>query len=63
MRADLLVVVAAVAAASGDVAAHHTNHTLNNLLACLIAADILQVGWVVVWFAAGWVGGSQGSFW
>ncbi|GAB4823645.1 hypothetical protein N2152v2_010691 [Parachlorella kessleri] len=40
---DLLMVVVAVAAASGDVAAHHTNHTLNNLLACLIAADILQL--------------------
>ena len=41
--ADLLAVVLAVAAASADVAAHHTNYTLNNLIACLIATDILQV--------------------
>lgn len=49
--ADALVVVLAIAAASADCASHHTNFTLNNLIACLIATDILQVG------------ASQGSAW
>ncbi|KAK9808724.1 hypothetical protein WJX72_002527 [[Myrmecia] bisecta] len=40
---DVLVILLSFAAASLDLAANHTNFTLNNLLACLIATDILQL--------------------
>ena len=32
-----------VGAASADLACGHSNFTLNNLIACLVAADILQL--------------------
>jgi minor histocompatibility antigen H13 len=41
---DLLVAAAAIALVYADYAAHHGNHSLNNAIACLVAADILQVG-------------------
>ena len=40
---DIAAVALGVAAASADLALHHSSFTLNNLLACLIATDILQV--------------------
>lgn len=40
---DIVVAVAGVALASADLAAHHGNFTLNNTIACLVAADILQL--------------------
>ena len=40
---DLLAVAVGLAAASLDFAAGHRNFTFNNLLACLICCDILQV--------------------
>ena len=42
---DVLVVALGVGLASLDVASHHLNYTVNNLIGCMIAADILQVGW------------------
>jgi len=40
---DVLAVVLSLAVASGDLASNHSNFTLNNLMACLIATDILQL--------------------
>ncbi len=40
---DLLVAAAAIALVYADYAAHHGNHSLNNAIACLVAADILQL--------------------
>ncbi len=40
---DILVTVIAVVLASADLAAHHGNFTLSNMIACLIAADILNL--------------------
>ena len=40
---DVAAVALGVAVASADLALHHSSFTLNNLLACLIATDILQV--------------------
>ena len=40
---DLIVLVGGLALASADLAAHHGNFTLNNTIACLVAADILQL--------------------
>ena len=41
---DALAMFAGVAACSAELASGHTNFTLNNLIACVIATDILQVG-------------------
>lgn len=40
---DLAVLAVGVAVVSADLAAHHGNFTLNNLVACCLAADILQL--------------------
>ena len=40
---DVLAVLIGLGAASLDVAAGHQNYTFNNLIACLICCDILQV--------------------
>ena len=40
---DLLALGIGVGAASADLLSGHSNFTLNNLLACLIAVDILGV--------------------
>jgi len=40
---DLLAAVVGLAAASLDFASGHHNYTFNNLIACLICCDILQV--------------------
>lgn len=40
---DILALVLGLAAASLDVACGHTNFGLNNLLACCIATDLLQL--------------------
>jgi minor histocompatibility antigen H13 len=40
---DLLVAAAGIALASADLACHHGNFTLSNTIACLVAADILQL--------------------
>ncbi|KAL4527148.1 hypothetical protein Ndes2437A_g02327 [Nannochloris sp. 'desiccata'] len=40
---DLFVAAAGIALASADLAAHHGNFTLSNTIACLVAADILQL--------------------
>jgi minor histocompatibility antigen H13 len=40
---DFLAGAIGFAAASLDLASGHQNFTLNNLVACLIATDILQV--------------------
>lgn len=40
---DILSVLLSVGLVSAEVASNHTNHTLNNLVACLIATDILQL--------------------
>lgn len=40
---DILVAVAGIALATADLAAHHGNFTLSNAIACLLAADILQL--------------------
>lgn len=40
---DVLAVVVGLAAASLDIASGHQNYTFNNLIACLICCDILQV--------------------
>ena len=40
---DIITVLIAVAAATIDLTANHTNFTLNNMIACLVATDILQV--------------------
>lgn len=40
---DFLVAGLGIALASGDLAANHGNYTLNNAIACLVAADILQM--------------------
>ena len=41
---DALTLLVGLAAATIDLRSGHTNFSLNNLLACLIATDILQVG-------------------
>lgn len=41
--ADVLGGVIGVALASAELAGHHTNFTLSNLIACLVATDILQL--------------------
>ena len=41
---DALTLLMGLAAATIDLRSGHTNFSLNNLLACLIATDILQVG-------------------
>lgn len=40
---DIAAALLGVGVASLDLACHHSSFTLNNMLACLIAADILQV--------------------
>ena len=40
---DILTALVAVAAATIDLRSNHTNFTLNNMIACLVATDILQV--------------------
>jgi minor histocompatibility antigen H13 len=40
---DIVVVLGGLALASADLATHHGNFTLNNTIACLVAADILQL--------------------
>jgi len=50
---DVLAVALGVAAASADLACGHTNFTLNNLIACLIAADLLQLVGLKSFKAAG----------
>eukprot|EP00884_Botryococcus_braunii_P012309 jgi/Botrbrau1/21079/Bobra.0144s0077.1 len=40
---DVLAALLGLAAASGDLVAHHSNFTLNNLLACAIVTDLLQL--------------------
>ncbi len=40
---DLLALALGLAAATADVASGHTNFSLNNLLACCIATDLLQL--------------------
>lgn len=40
---DLLAILVGLTAAGLDVASGHHNYTFNNLLACFICADILQV--------------------
>ena len=40
---DVLTVLVAIAAATIDLRAGHQNFTLNNMIACLVATDILQV--------------------
>ena len=45
---DVLCLGAGAWVATADLAAHHLDYTLSNLIACAIAADILQaraVGW------------------
>ena len=41
---DIVTALVAFAAATIDLTANHTNFTLNNMIACLVATDILQVG-------------------
>lgn len=41
---DILTLLVGLTAATIDLRSGHTNFSLNNLLACLIATDILQVG-------------------
>ena len=41
--ADVLGVVVGVAVATLEVAGHHNNFTLSNLIACMVATDILQL--------------------
>ena len=40
---DIITALVAIAAATIDLTANHTNFTLNNMIACLVATDILQV--------------------
>lgn len=40
---DILTLVMGLAAATFDIVSGHQNYTFNNLLACLICCDILQV--------------------
>jgi minor histocompatibility antigen H13 len=40
---DIVVTVIALALAFADFSAHHSNFTLSNMIACLIAADILNL--------------------
>lgn len=40
---DIVTALVAIAAATIDLTANHTNFTLNNMIACLVATDILQV--------------------
>lgn len=40
---DILVVVLGISLATLDMISHHGNFTVNNLIACLIAADIMQL--------------------
>ena len=40
---DILTALIAIAAATIDLRSNHTNFTLNNMIACLVATDILQV--------------------
>ena len=40
---DVLAVALGVGVASAELASNHTNFTLNNMVACLVATDILQV--------------------
>lgn len=41
---DIITALVAITAATIDLTANHTNFTLNNMIACLVATDILQVG-------------------
>lgn len=45
---DIITALVAIAAATIDLTANHTNFTLNNMIACLVATDILQVGRVAM---------------
>lgn len=45
--ADILTVILGFGLATADAMSNHSNFTLNNLIACLIATDILQVCGVV----------------
>ena len=40
---DFVVAALALGLATLDLASHHSNFTLNNLIACCLAADILQL--------------------
>lgn len=40
---DIVVAAAGIALATADLVAHHGNFSLNNAIACLVAADILQL--------------------
>ena len=40
---DLVTLLLATGLATAELAGHHTNHTLSNLVACLVATDIMQV--------------------
>lgn len=40
---DILALAVGLAAAALDIASGHQNYTFNNLIACLICCDILQV--------------------
>ncbi|KAL3154845.1 hypothetical protein ABBQ38_011386 [Trebouxia sp. C0009 RCD-2024] len=40
---DIVTALVAIAAATLDFSANHTNFTLNNMIACLVATDILQL--------------------
>ena len=39
---DIIVLCIGIAISTADLLSHHTNFTLNNTIACLVAADILQ---------------------
>ena len=41
---DLITALGAVTAATIDLQTGHTNFTLNNMIACFVASEILQVG-------------------
>lgn len=40
---DILALVFAIGLATAELSSHHTNFTLNNTIACLVATDILQL--------------------
>lgn len=60
---DVLAVALGITAASIDVASGHTNFSLNNLLACCIATDLLQlIGLRSFRVAAVLLSGAEGGF-
>ena len=58
---DILALLVGCGAATLDLLSGHSNFTLNNLLACLIACDILGVSFTLVPAAAGLPSLSQGD--